>query len=102
MYNEQPESLSIDRHDEMQFYGTAITPSTASHVKRSFIRKEKTNNRKQDQERSGGRGFADASPPGDSGDDFFSSYDNGGDAHGLSKNKNNKSREQTRSPEWTR
>ena len=53
MYNEQPESLSLDRHNDIEFYGAAITPSTGSHKNRSFIRKEKTNNRKQDQERFG-------------------------------------------------
>ena len=53
MYNEQPESLSLDRHDKIEFYIAAITPSTSSHKNRSFIKKEKTNNRNQDQERFG-------------------------------------------------
>ena len=78
MYNEQPESLSLDRHDEIEFYRAAITPSTGSRENGSFIKKEKTNNRRQNQETSGRRGFADAPPPGDSGDDFSSSDNNGG------------------------
>ena len=39
MYVEQKESLSFDRHDDIEFCGATLTSGTGSRENRSFIKK---------------------------------------------------------------
>ena len=97
MHDEQQKSLLLDKHDDTKFHEAGFKSGTDSHSNRSFIKREQKNNINKDQERSGGQGFAEAPPPGDSGEDFSSSDNNGGDPHHPNKNRNNDNGKQNNS-----